>query len=554
MTETIFVGVAWPYANGPAHQGHIAGAYLPADIFARYHRTAGNRVLMVSGSDQHGTPITVRAEREGRSPAEVVAETHPAFLEAWQRLGISFDLFTSTGTENHRLVTHEIFLHLLEQGDIYQGFSELPWCPVDTRFLPDRYVEGTCPHCGNPKARGDQCENCGRTLDPADLIGMTCLLCGATPEMRQSEHFFLRLSAFQDRLSAWVGEQEHWRKHVQNFTLGYLREGLHDRAITRDIAWGVPIPLAGFDEKRIYVWFEAVIGYLSAAKEWAQQTGDPEAWRAWWQNPEARAYYFLGQDNIPFHTVIWPAMLMGIGGLNLPYDVPANQWMQLAGRKASKSANWAIFIHDYLDRYDPDPLRYYIAAAMPEVASSDFTWGEFLRRNNDELVATWGNLVNRVLTFTHRHFEGRIPDPGALQPEDRELLARAEAGLARVGELIGLCHFRAALGAAMELAADANRYLDQTAPWKTVKSDKPAAGRALYTTIAAIGALRTALYPFIPFSSQKLHGFLGESGAIEECGWRFVAPEAGRPLGQPEPLFKKLEPSIVAAEEERLGR
>jgi methionyl-tRNA synthetase len=384
MPETIYIGVAWPYANGPAHQGHIAGVYLPADIFARYHRTKGNRVLMVSGSDQHGTPITVRAEREGRTPAEVVAETHPVFLEIWQRLGISFDLYTSTGTETHRRVVQDLFLQLLDQGDIYKATMELPYDPVERRFLPDRYVEGTCPHCGYEKARGDQCDNCGRTLDPKDLINMRSVFSGATPEMRQSEHFFLRLSAYQDRLMEWAStNKDHWRRHVLNFTLGYLREGLHDRAITRDIDWGVEIPLPGYEDKRIYVWFEAVTGYLSASQEWAQRQGDPDAWKPWWTDPAAKPYYFLSQDNIPFHTIIWPMMLMAAGGLNLPYDVPATQWMNLGGRKASKSANWAVWMPEYLSRYDPDPLRYYLAAAMPEVATSDFTWGEFLRRNND---------------------------------------------------------------------------------------------------------------------------------------------------------------------------
>ena len=554
MAETIFIGVAWPYANGPAHQGHIAGVYLPADIFARYHRTAGNRVLMVSGSDQHGAPITVRADKEGRSPQDVVDENHPVFLDTWQRLGISFDLFTTTGTENHRRVVQDMFLRLLDQGDIYQAEMQLPYCPKDQRFLPDRYVEGTCPNCGFESARGDSCDNCGRVLDPVDLIDPRCVLCGTTPEIRPSEHFMLRLSRFQEPLLRWVtGDHEHWRRHVLNMTASFLRDGLHDRAITRDTDWGVPIPVPGFENKRIYVWFEAVIGYLSAAQEWAQRRGEPEAWREWWQNPEAKPYYFLSQDNITFHTVIWPAMLMAYGGLNLPYDVPATQWMNLAGRKASKSAKIGVFMPDYLDRYDPDPLRYYLAAAMPEVATSDFTWGEYVRRNNSELVATWGNLVNRTLSFTHRHFEGRIPEPSSLEPEDRELLARAEEGLQRVGEQIAACHFRAALGSAMELAQEANRYLDRTAPWKTIKEDRAATARSLYTTIGAIGALRTALYPYLPFTSEKLHGFLGESGAIESHGWRFEAPEPGRALQAPEPLFKRLDESIIEEEEARLG-
>jgi methionyl-tRNA synthetase len=420
--------------------------------------------------------------------------------------------------------------------------------------LLDRYVEGTCPNCGYDKARGDQCENCQKLLDPIDLIDRRCIFCGTEPEIRPSEHFFLRLTAFNAPLLEWMSDdKEHWRAHVRNLTIGALREGVPDRAITRDIDWGVPIPLEGYETKRLYVWFEAVVGYLSASEEWAARRGEPEAWRAWWEDPSAKAYYFLSQDNIIFHTVVWPAMLLGYGGLDLPYDVPATQWMNLGGRKASKSANWAVWMPDYLSRYDPDPLRYYLAAAMPEVATSDFTWGEYLRRNNDELVATWGNLVNRTLTFIHRHFDGRIPDSGELQPEDSELIARAEAALEKVGDQIGACHFRAALATAMELAQDANRYLDHTAPWKTVHDDRAATARALYTVIAAIGALRTALYPYLPFTCERLHTMLGESGAIEEGGWRFVLPEAGRTLGSPAPLFKKLDASIVDEEEARLG-
>jgi methionyl-tRNA synthetase len=319
-------------------------------------------------------------------------------METWERLGISWDLYTTTGTENHKQVTQDIFLTLLDKGHIFKQSMPLPYCPNDRRFLPDRYVEGICPHCGYDGARGDQCDNCGKTINAAELLNMRCRICGTTPEIRESEHFFLRLSAFNEPLKAWLGGKSHWRKSVFNWTMGILTEGLQDRAITRDIDWGVPIPLEGYPSKRIYVWFEAVIGYLSAAKEWAQTRGEPEAWRDFWQDSEARAYYFIGKDNIPFHTLIWPAMLMGCGDLNLPYDVPANQYLTVRGAKASTSRNLAVWVPDYLSRYDPDPLRYHLSAIMPETSDSDFTWADFVRRNNDELVATWGNLVHRVLT------------------------------------------------------------------------------------------------------------------------------------------------------------
>jgi methionyl-tRNA synthetase len=554
VPEQIFIGVAWPYANGPIHQGQMAGAYLPPDIFARYHRTAGNRVLMVSGSDQHGTPITVRAEREGRSPQEVVDEFHASFLDTWARMGISFDLYTTTGTENHARVAQDFFLRLLERGYIEKGTQALWYCETDRRFLLDRYVEGTCPFCGFAGARGDQCDNCGRTLDALELIDPRCRFCGAAPVVRESEHFFLKLSRLRAPLLAWLtDDKEHWRRPVLNFSIGVLREELPDRAITRDIEWGIPVPVPGFEHKRIYVWFEAVIGYLSAAIEWAQRRGEPDAWKAWWQDPAAKTYYFIGKDNIFFHTIVWPGMLMAYGGLNLPYDVPANQYVTMAGGKASTSRNMAVWLPDYLSRYDPDPLRYYLAATMPETADSEFSWGEFVRRNNDELVATWGNLVHRALTFTYRTFSGRVPAPGELTPRDRALLARAEETLAVTGEHIRWCRFRAGLNAAMDLAREANVYLEQTSPWKAVREDRASAARALYTTIAVIGALRTALYPYLPFSCERLHGFLGEEGGVEARGWRFVPPEPGRPLQAPTPLFRKLEPSIVAEEEARLG-
>ena len=554
MPEHILIGVAWPYANGPIHQGQLAGAYLPPDIFARYHRTAGNRVLMVSGSDAHGTPITVRAEREARTPEEVVDEFHRSFLETWERMGISFDLFTTTDTENHFRVAQDFFLRLIERGYMYEGTQTLPYCEVEQRFLLDRYVEGTCPHCGFAGARGDQCDNCGRTLDPLDLVNPRCRFDNSTPVLRESKHFFLSFSKLREPLLAWLTEdKEHWRRPVLNFSISSLREGIPDRAMTRDIEWGVPVPVEGYERKRIYVWFEAVIGYLSAAIEWAQRQGTPDAWKAWWEDPAAKSYYFIGKDNITFHTIIWPGLLFAYGGLNLPYDVPANQYVTMAGGKASTSRNMAVWIPDYLSRYDPDPLRYYLAATMPETSDSEFSWGEYLRRNNDELVATWGNLVNRALTFTYRNFDGRIPEPGELTGQDRALLTRATEALHEVGEHIRWCRFRAGLGAAMELAREANQYLEQTAPWKAIREDRQTAGRSLYTVIGAIGALRTAFYPYLPFSSERLHCFLGEDDAIETRGWRFAAPQAGRPLRPPEPLFKKLDPSIVDEEEARLG-
>ena len=547
MAERIFIGVAWPYANGPLHLGHIAGAYLPADIFARYHRLKGNDVLMVSGSDQHGTPVTLRAESEGKTPQEIVARYHQSFLESWKKLGISFDLFTTTSTQNHAQVTQDIFLKLLKEGYIFKDKMSLPFCPKCVRFLPDRYVEGTCPYCHSPRARGDQCDDCGKPLNPIDLIDPHCSICRTTPEIRESEHFFLRLSAFSDKLKPWVQQQSHWRPNVLNFTMRYLNEGLRDRAITRDIEWGIPVPLPGYDRKRIYVWFEAVIGYLSASKEWAQSRGNSEGWQIFWQG-DAKSYYFIGKDNIVFHTIIWPAMLMGYGGLNLPYDVPANEFLTLEGKKLSTSRNWAVWVPDYLERYPADPLRYLMSANMPETSDADFSWREFVRRNNDELVATYGNLVQRVLTFVYRNFDRCVPSPGELDAESNALLEKAKVTHETVDRLLYGCHFRESVKVAMALAQEANRYLDNKAPWKRINEDRASTAASTFTVIGVISCLKTVLYPFLPFSSEKLHRLLGFGGGAEDEGWAFILPKAGQRLLPPEHLFAKLDDKTVENE------
>ena len=552
MNERIFIAVAWPYADGPLHLGHIAGAYLPADIFVRYHRTKGNEVLMVSGSDQHGTPITIKAEQEGKKPSEIVAQYHQQFLESWQKLGISFDLFTTTGTANHAEVAQDIFLTLLDRGYIYKSTVSQPFCPQCRRFLPDRYIEGTCPYCYSSGARGDQCDECGKPLNAIELTNPRCRQCGTTPQFKDSEHFFLKLTAFEDRLLDWVRQQSHWRQNVLNFTLRYLEGGLKDRAITRDIKWGVPLPLEGFEGKCLYVWFEAVIGYLSAAKEWAKSKGDEEKWRSFWQG-EVKSYYFIGKDNIAFHTIIWPAMLMGYDDLNLPYDVPANEFLTIEGRKLSTSRHWAVWLPDYLSRYDPDPLRYLLSINMPETGDTDFSWHEFIRRNNDELVATYGNLVHRVLTFVYRNFDGCVPQAGKFDSQSQALLNRAEDTFNIMDGLLYRCHFREAMRSAMSLAQETNRYLDEKSPWKVIKEDRQAAATSLYVALCVISCLRTMLYPFLPFSSQKLHELLGFQGSVEADGWQPHFPPARQKLLTPQPLFAKLDEELAEEETSRLG-
>jgi methionyl-tRNA synthetase len=549
MNERILVCVAWPYAKSSTHVGQIVGAYLPADTFARYHRMVGNQVLMVSGSDEHGTPILVDADRQGISPREFVARYHQQICEVWQQLGISWDLYTETGTENHYRITQDFFLTLYKKGYIFKDTMLSPYCPTDRRFLPDRYVEGTCPHCGYTSARGDQCDNCGRVLDPVDLISPRCRLCGSKEsalEIRPTDHFFLDLPKLQEPLLAWLSEEkDHWRSNVIAFTMSWLKEGLRPRAITRDLDWGVPIPLEGYEDKRIYVWFDAVIGYLSASVEWASRQGDPEAWQPWWipgkSEVPVKPYYFIGKDNIPFHAIIWPAMLIGYGDRNLPYDVPANEFMTMSGAKASSSRGNVIWTRDVLDKYNPDTLRYYLSITAPEGRDTDFTYDEMIRRNNDELVATYGNAVHRTLSFLQSKFGGVVPQPQNLREADREILAEVEGGFAVVGHNIANCHFKDGLNAAMAVARAANRYLDEQAPWKQIKVDREAAGTSIYTMIQVLSGLRVLFSPYLPFSSQKLHEYLGFEGEVSAGRWRSGEVPAGTTLPIPAPLFPKLE-------------
>lgn len=549
MNEHILVCVAWPYAKSSTHVGQIVGAYLPADTFARYHRLAGNNVLMVSGSDEHGTPILVDAERQGITPREFVANFHGQIRDIWQRLGISWDLYTETGTENHYRITQDFFLTLYDKGYIFKDTMLSPYCPTDRRFLPDRYVEGTCPHCGYTSARGDQCDNCGRVLDPVDLITPRCRLCGSkdsTLEIRSTDHFFLDLPKLQEPLLAWLSEgKEHWRGNVMAFTMNWLKEGLHPRAITRDLDWGVPIPLEGYEDKRIYVWFDAVIGYYSASVEWAAKQGDPEAWKPWWvpglTEPPVKSYYFIGKDNIPFHAIIWPAMLLGYGNRNLPYDVPANEFMTMSGAKASSSRGNVIWTRDVLDKYHPDTLRYYLSITAPEGRDTDFTYDEMIRRNNDELVATYGNAVHRTLSFLQSKFGGVVPQPQALREADREILAEVDGGFSVVGHNIANCHFKDGLIAAMAVARAANRYLDEQAPWKQIKVDREAAGTSIYVMLQVISGLHVLFSPYLPFSSQQLHHLLGFEGEVSAGRWHASEVPADTKLPIPTPLFPKLE-------------
>lgn len=538
----VLVCCAWPYANGPIHVGHVAGSLMPADIFARFNRLIGNEVVMVSGTDMHGAPITVRAEKEGVSPEAFAQRYHVLDAKAISDMGFEFDLYTSTHTENHMRVTKDVFLALLKKGYLDRRSAAQFFCENDKRFLPDRYVEGKCPHCGYERARGDQCENCGKDLNADELVNPKCAICGTVPMLKETEHYFLKLTEFNERLLKYVEAQTHWRPHVRTFTLNVLREGLEDRPITRDLAWGVPVPVEGFENKRIYVWFEAVIGYLSATKEWAALEGKPDEWKKFWEDPECRSYYFLGKDNIIFHTIIWPAMLVGYGGLNLPYDVPANQFMNFEGQKFSKSMGISIDIPDMLTRFKPDVIRYYLSANMPETKDSEFSWDDFATRVNNELVATYGNFLHRVLSFTYKNF-GEIPARGDLDVFGRQAVDMIADAEREVHAALSACEFRRALKAVMDLAQFGNRYFDEVAPWSLVGTDKKRCGTVLHVSLLIGKALSVLAFPFMPFSSESIWKQVRMEGTIEEIGWKGLGLplREGEKLEKPMPQFAKVE-------------
>jgi methionyl-tRNA synthetase len=594
VNEHILTAVAWPYANGPRHIGHVAGFGVPSDIFSRYQRMAGNRVLMVSGTDEHGTPIQVQADNEGVSARELADRNALLIAKDLQNLGLSYDLFTRTTTKNHYAIAQEIFLGLLKNGYVFAEKQLGAISPSTGRTLPDRYIEGTCPICGYPAARGDQCDNCGNQLDPIDLIDPRSKINGEKPEFVETEQMMLDLPAFAEVLADWLRRQKHWRANVQRFSLNLL-DDLKPRSYTRDLDWGIPVPLDGWrdrPDKRIYVWFDAVVGYLSASIEWAARTGDPDAWRPWWQEPDARGYYFMGKDNIVFHAEIWPAMLFGysglgakggtpgsLGALNRPYEVVSSEFLTMEGKKFSSSRNVVIYVGDMLSRYDTDALRYYLAAAGPENQDTDFTWAEFVRRNNDELVAGWGNLVNRTIAMTAKNL-GAIPEPGLLTDADHAVLSTARSAFDSVGSLLARSRQKAALAEVMGVVAAANKYLSDMEPWKLRTSAPDRMASVLHVALQVVDDAKTMLTPFLPSSSSRVHTALGGMGdwarmpslvEVDEptaagspsyhvltgdydTGARWVSTpiEPGRPIAPPTPIFAKLDPSVVDSELARL--
>ncbi|WP_304348519.1 methionine--tRNA ligase [Corynebacterium frankenforstense] len=599
MNDTVLVSVAWPYANGPRHIGHVAGFGVPSDVFARYQRMRGADVLMISGTDEHGTPLLVQADKEGVSVQELADRYNRQIVEDLAGLGLSYDLFTRTSTRNHYAVVQELFRGLLDNGYMIRQKTLGAVSPSTGRTLPDRYIEGTCPICGADGARGDQCDNCGNQLDPVDLIKPVSKINGEAPEFVETEHFLLDLPALAGALEKWLKTRDSWRPNVLKFSLNLLGD-LHPRAMTRDIDWGIPVPVEGWQDnnaKKLYVWFDAVVGYLSASIEWAWRSGDPEAWKKWWQDPEATSYYFMGKDNITFHSQIWPGELLGYAGkgdkggevhrygeLNLPTEVVSSEFLTMSGSKFSSSKGVVIYVKDFLREFGPDPLRYFIAVAGPENNDTDFTWDEFVRRINNELANGWGNLVNRTVSMAHKNF-GQVPAPAALEPADEEILGLAERTFDEAGELLAQSKFKAAITAVMHVVGEANAYIADQEPWKLAKDEsaRERLATVLWTALQVVSDCNTMLTPFLPHTAQAVHETLGRSGvwtaeprveevtddmpvdlvgvglpeegrtypvimgdyADEKARWARVDVEPGTPLAKPKPLIAKLAPELA---------
>ncbi|HIW28868.1 MAG TPA: methionine--tRNA ligase [Candidatus Luteococcus avicola] len=588
MCAHVLAAVAWPYANGPRHIGHVSGFGVPSDVFARYMRMSGHDVLMVSGTDEHGTAIQVKADSEGLTAEQTADKYHRIIAEDLQGLGLSYDLYTRTTTDNHRQVVQEMFTVLHDNGYVVAKKELGAISPSTGRTLADRYIEGTCPFCAYDGARGDQCDNCGRQLDPADLKNPHSRINGEVPEFVETEHYFLDLPAFADALGQWLQTRQEWRPNVMNFSANFAKE-LQPRAITRDLDWGIPIPLEGWSDnamKRIYVWFDAVVGYLSASIEWAKRSGDPDGWRAWWNNEAARSYYFMGKDNIVFHSVIWPSILLGVNGegdkggrtsdwfgtLDLPTEVVSSEFLTMRGSKVASSRGASIFVGDFLREFGPDALRYFIAVAGPENQDTDFTWDEFVRRVNFELANEWGNLVNRSISMAHKNV-GAIPAAGELTEADAELLAASKGAFETVGALLGACKFKAAITEAMRIVSLANKYLSDQEPWK-LKDDPARRDTVLHVALQVVSDCNTLMTPFMPHAAQKVHEALGGTGvwaaqpqlvevtetredgstktyptlqgdyAAEAAHWASEPIEAGRGLSKPSPIFTKLDDKL----------
>ena len=541
----ILVCVAWPYASGPRHLGHAVSTFIPADVIARYHRMKGDEVLMVGGSDMHGTPTMVRADEEGVSPSVIAERYHALHAKNIEQLGVRYDLYWNTADPHHKEWVQEIFLALKKKGQVYERTMISPFCRAGNHFLPDRYVEGKCPNCGFENARGDQCDNCGHLWDPFDLIGPRCRIHGTAPEKRETSHFFFRFSALEARLKQWIfDDKEFWRLPVLTFAKSWLDEGLKDRPITRDLEWGIEVPVPGYETKRIYVWFEAVMGYLTATKEWYRRSGRSDGWKDFWYDPKARHLYFVGKDNIVFHTLFWPAILMGYDEkLALPYDVPATQYLNFSGERMSTGRGSGIWLPELLERFDPDQIRYYGIATMPETKDTDFEWADFERRNNNELLAIYGNFVHRALTFADKNFGHEVPPATFLDATDKAMVRAIEQQAGKVAQNLEYVHVKDAMKEAIQLARLGNQYVDQKAPWNLLKSDRAACATAIHVALRVSRALAIIMAPFLPRSSSRLWHALGYDSDVHGERWDEALDDlpAGQKLRVGKPLFAKID-------------
>ena len=507
-SEKILVNCALPYANGPLHLGHIAGAYLGADIFVRFNRMLGKEVLFISGSDEYGTPITISAEKNHVTPQEIADKFHNMQIEAFNSLDINFDKFMRTSDPEHDIDVDEFFLNLLEKNYLVKRYMVSPFCKKLNKFMPDRYIEGTCPYCGYDGARGDQCDNCGRTLDPIELINPVCTLVHETPVFRVTEHFFLTLDSLQNDLSDYIDSKSYWKQNVLKFTQNFINEGLHPRAITRDLDWGVKIPLPGYENKKIYVWFEALIGYITGARVYSEEIGKPDYWKDFWMDRNVKSYYFIGKDNIPFHTIIWPAMLLAHGNYNLPYNVPANEYLRFEGEKFSKSRGIGFTVDEMLKFVDKNSLRYYMASILPETGDSDFSLHEFQYKVNSELVDKYGNYIYRMESFIEKNnLSPAVPE--SFDKNDIEILDLLRDKFAAYCEEIGNLHIKHGLSIWLELVMVANNYFTEAAPWKLIKEDMKKLNEKLYISLKIGQYLTAMLYPYVPSASISIMESLG---------------------------------------------
>jgi methionyl-tRNA synthetase len=553
--EKYLVTSALPYANGDLHIGHIAGAYLPADIFVRFQRLCKNDVIYICGSDEHGAPISIKASQEGVSSKEIVAKYHKRIVDAFQGLNFSFDNFSETDRPIHYKISQQFFLELLKNGYITTHLTQQLYCPHCMRFLPDRYVEGECPYCHAPGARGDQCDACGKLIDATELINPICINCGDPPEMRETKNWFLDLPKFEPQLHSWIESKTEWKDNVKRFILGWLDSGLKERAITRDLDWGIPVPLEEAKGKVLYVWFEAPIGYLSSTVEWAQMIGQPKKWKDYWLDPDTKLIHFIGKDNIPFHTIIWPAVLMGQDeSYVLPYDVPANEYLNLEGRKISTSKNWAVWILDFLENFSADALRYYLACNAPENKDADFVWKEFQQRYNSDMADVFGNFVNRVLKFSSAHFSRQIPFVKEVSPKGKLVLQEIADKREEIKRCYQTFKVRKATRYAVDLARFGNQYFDSEIPWQTIKAEPSKAAETMYICGELIRNLVVILYPIIPSSTEKIWKMLNFPGSIEEYGWEWLSQPLAESIkiGKIEPPFKKIPDELIDRQVEKL--